>query len=111
LSEIDKKQGTKIAEKTKHIGHGMLRLSTGKMSSRKGNIITGESLIDDVRDIAGVKDEEIPVFLDFESIRIVKPGKYLLDIGKLFEAGKPKVYQLEDGKYVVDLSSQGKTII
>lgn len=34
-----------IGKKTKHIGHGMLRLPTGKMSSRTGNVITGESLI------------------------------------------------------------------
>ena len=31
--------------KTKHIGHGMLRFASGKMSSRKGNVITGEELI------------------------------------------------------------------
>ncbi len=58
----------------------------------------------DVRDIAGIKDEETPVFLDFESIKIMKPGKYLLDLQKLFSSGKPKVYQLEDGKYIVDLA-------
>lgn len=34
-----------IRKKTMHIGHGMLRLPEGKMSSRTGNIITGESLI------------------------------------------------------------------
>lgn len=56
----------------------------------------------DVRDIAGV-DEEKPVFLDVESIKIMKPGKYLIDIQKLFEVGKPRIYQLEDGKYIVDL--------
>lgn len=32
----------------KHVTHGMLRFATGKMSSRKGNVITGESLIKDV---------------------------------------------------------------
>lgn len=37
-----------IAENTHHIGHGMLRLSTGKMSSRTGNVITAESLLNDV---------------------------------------------------------------
>ena len=58
---------------------------------------------EDIRDIAGVEDDEKSVFLDFESIKIIKPGKYLLDIAKLFEADKPKVYQLEDGKYVIDL--------
>lgn len=63
----------------------------------------------DVRDIMGVKNEEIPVFLDFESIKIIKPGKYLLDIGKLFSTGTPRVYQLEDGKYIVDLKAAIKS--
>lgn len=31
----------------KHITHGMMRLASGKMSSRKGNVVTGESLITD----------------------------------------------------------------
>lgn len=33
---------------TEHVSHGMLRFAEGKMSSRKGNVITGESLIKDV---------------------------------------------------------------
>ncbi len=33
--------------KMKHITHGMMRLNTGKMSSRKGNVVTGESLLRD----------------------------------------------------------------
>ena len=60
---------------------------------------------EDIRDIAGIEDEETPVFLDFESIKTIKPGKYLLDLSKLFEKDKPKVYQLEDGKYVIDLKT------
>ncbi len=32
-----------------HIPTGFLTLTTGKMSSRKGNVLTGESLIDDLR--------------------------------------------------------------
>ena len=32
--------------------HGFLRLTTGKMSSRKGNVITGESLIEDLTEVA-----------------------------------------------------------
>lgn len=34
-----------------HITHGMMRLASGKMSSRKGNVVTGESLIEDSRDV------------------------------------------------------------
>lgn len=41
----------KISEKTKHLAHGILKLSDGKMSSRKGNVITGESLIKDTENL------------------------------------------------------------
>lgn len=37
-----------IAQKTKHITHGMMRFAEGKMSSRTGNVITGESLLSDL---------------------------------------------------------------
>ncbi len=37
--------------KMKHITHGMMRFVGGKMSSRKGNVITGESLMNDVQDM------------------------------------------------------------
>ena len=38
---------TEYTDKMKHITHGMMRLAGGKMSSRKGNVVTGESLIRD----------------------------------------------------------------
>ncbi len=38
------------AAKMQHISHGMMRFASGKMGSRKGNVITGESLLNDVRD-------------------------------------------------------------
>jgi len=38
-----------------HATFGMMQLSTGKMSSRKGNIVTGESLIEDMQ--AKVKEK------------------------------------------------------
>lgn len=37
-----------LAEKTEHIPHGFLRLTSGKMSSREGNVITAAALINDV---------------------------------------------------------------
>jgi arginyl-tRNA synthetase len=37
-----------LAHKTEHVPHGFLRLTTGKMSSREGNVITAASLIRDV---------------------------------------------------------------
>jgi len=46
--------------KMKHVTHGMMRLATGKMSSRKGNVVTGESLLFDSMDVIKekVKDRE-----------------------------------------------------
>lgn len=47
-----------MEKKMKHVTHGMMKLSTGKMSSRKGNIITGESLINDSISVVLEKIEE-----------------------------------------------------
>lgn len=43
-----------------YVTHGMMQLASGKMSSRKGNVITGESLLRDVIEMAQevVKDRE-----------------------------------------------------
>ncbi len=41
-----------IARKLVHISHGMMRFASGKMSSRKGNVITGESLLTSLIEVA-----------------------------------------------------------
>ena len=58
----------------------------------------------DVREIIGISEqEEIPVILDLESIRVLGPGKYELDLVKLFK-NEPIVFKLEDGKYFIDVA-------
>ncbi|MFP4567754.1 MAG: Zn-ribbon domain-containing protein [Candidatus Woesearchaeota archaeon] len=58
----------------------------------------------DVYDIIGSEfDRELPVVLDFESINIISPGKYELDLVNLFKSKQPLIYKLEDGKYMIDL--------
>ncbi len=47
-----------VAKKTRHVPHGMLRLSSGKMSSRTGEVITAESLIDEVKSRLQEKERE-----------------------------------------------------
>lgn len=51
-----------IARRMKHISHGMMRFSSGKMSSRKGNVVTGESLLEDLEEMAleKMKERDIP---------------------------------------------------
>jgi len=50
-----------LANKTNHIGHGMLRLPEGKMSSRTGKVITGESLINKIQEMVQekIKDRDL----------------------------------------------------
>ncbi len=45
-----------LAAKTEHIGHGMVRLTTGKMSSRTGDVILA---VDFVNDIAAAAYEKV----------------------------------------------------
>lgn len=55
-----------LAEKTKHIGHGMMKLPTGKMSSRTGKVVTGESLLADLEKAVMDKMESTGVDLGQE---------------------------------------------
>lgn len=50
-------------KKMRHITHGMMRFADGKMSSRTGNVITGESLMQDVRAfiLQKIKDRDFKV--------------------------------------------------
>ena len=46
-----------MAEKTKHVSHGMMRIASGKMSSRTGNVVTGESLLEDLTKAARDRED------------------------------------------------------
>lgn len=75
-----------MANKMKHVSHGMMRLSTGdgastKMGSRKGNVITGESLLDMVTELAEekMKDRDFGQTSDAEKASEIK-SKAVCDI-------------------------------
>jgi arginyl-tRNA synthetase len=53
-----KKIMPEVASKVQHISHGMMRFAEGKMSSRTGNVITGESLLLDLTDAARERAKE-----------------------------------------------------
>lgn len=39
-----------LAKRTTHLSHGMMKLTSGKMSSRTGKVITGEGLLNELKD-------------------------------------------------------------
>jgi len=63
------------------------------------------SIEKDIRDMAGIVDEDAPVILDIESVRVVGSGKYEIDVVNLFNKNRPVIYKLEEGKYIIDLAS------
>lgn len=63
----------------------------------------------DIREITGLDEEpEKPVILDLESIKVIKPGKFEIDIINLFSKRRPLIYKLEEGKYIIDLAASVK---
>lgn len=56
----------------------------------------------DVLDIIGYEEDK-PIILDLESVNILKPGKFELDLVRLFR-GEPMVYRLDEGKYIIDIA-------
>ena len=60
----------------------------------------------DIREITGLKEEpEKPVVLDLESVKVIKPGKFEIDIINMFSKRRPLIYKLEEGKYIIDLAA------
>ncbi|MEA3429780.1 MAG: Zn-ribbon containing protein [Nanoarchaeota archaeon] len=71
-----------------------------------------QQIENDVYDIIGQdkRKEDAPVVLDLESIRILKPGKFEIDLVHLFQKGQPLVYKLEEGKYMIDIVTSLKKL-
>ncbi len=64
-----------------------------------------ETIEKDIREMAGIVNEETPVILDLESVRVTGDGKFEIDIVNLFNKKRPLIYKLEEGKYIIDLAT------
>ena len=63
-----------------------------------------EKVEKEIREMIGV-DIEQPVILDLETVRVLGPGKFEIDIVNLFRKDRPLIYKLEEGKYIIDLAT------
>ena len=59
----------------------------------------------EIREMAGIIEEDIPVILDIESVRVTGSGKYEIDLVNLFNKKRPLIYKVEEGRYIIDLAS------
>ena len=97
------------SDKLQHIPHGMMTLASGKMSSRKGNVITGESLINDMLALAKEKvadrqltDEEKDDITKAVAIAGIKYSILKQKAGKniTFEPGASLSFEGDSGPYL-----------
>lgn len=104
-----KEVNPEIANQTSHLSHGMMKLSTGKMSSRKGNVVTGESLIEDVEDSIKEKikdrefsDEERDEVAEIVAIGAIKYSILRQAIGGdiVFDFDKSISFEGDSGPYL-----------
>lgn len=116
LEQID----PKAANKTEHIGHGMLRMTTGKMSSRKGNVVTGESLIREtiaranekiVRE--GVGDNERKLISQAVGIAAIKFSILRNHVGKdmVYDPEKALSFEGDSGPYVQYTNARTQSLL
>jgi len=99
-----------LAAKTVHKPHGMLRLASGKMSSRTGNIITGESLLNDSIALAesktkydeGVSEKEKKEVTTKVGVAALKYAILKQAVGKniTYDAEKSFSFEGDSGPYV-----------
>ena len=59
----------------------------------------------EIREMAGIIEEDMPVILDIESVRVTGAGKFEIDLVNLFNKKRPLIYKVEEGKYIIDLAS------
>lgn len=97
-----------LAQKTKHISHGMLRLPSGKMSSRTGDVITATTLLEDVKKKILEKIDDDRPFTDKEkviediSIAAIKYSMLRQAPGKdaIFDLEKSISFEGDSGPYL-----------
>jgi arginyl-tRNA synthetase len=109
-----------LAEKTKHLSHGMLRLPTGKMSSRTGDVITAESMIEEVKSkvLEKMADREMDENKKSEIAEIVAIGALKFSILKqaigkdiIFDMEKSVSFEGDSGPYLQYATVRANSIL
>ena len=98
-----------IASKTKHMSHGLMRFASGKMSSRTGNVISAEALIDDIkamvmekmigREFSAIEADEISDMIAIAAIKytILRQG---IGGDVIFDSAKSISFEGDSGPYL-----------
>jgi len=69
------------------------------------NIENKKEVESEIRELAGITEEDTPVILDIEAVRVTGNGKFEIDLINVFNKKRPLIYKVEEGKYIIDLAS------
>jgi arginyl-tRNA synthetase len=109
-----------LAEKTKHVSHGMLRLPEGKMSSRTGKVITAISLLDIIKQTITekMKDRDMKESEKIETAEKIAVGALKYSILKqvtgkdiIFDFDKSISFEGDSGPYLQYSYARAKSIL
>ena len=90
-------------EKAKEIQKSLTVEDKHQIEKEVLGFVGGQGLSGANPDEEGEPVDDTPVVLDFESINVLQPGKFELDLVHLFNKKNPLVYKLEEGKYIIDI--------
>jgi arginyl-tRNA synthetase len=101
-----------VAEKTRHVPHGFLRLTTGKMSSREGNVIPAASLIKDVI-VKAMERNEDPLIAEQVALGAIKYSILRSSAGSdiIFDFEKSLSLEGDSGPYLQYALVRAKSIL
>jgi arginyl-tRNA synthetase len=109
-----------LAKKTVHISHGMLRLPSGKMSSRTGQVITSEFLLGEIKKLVFEKikdrdmsDKEKEEVAEKVSVGALKYSILKQTAGKdiIFDFDKSLSFEGDSGPYLQYSYARAKSIL
>ncbi|MDE2038233.1 MAG: arginine--tRNA ligase [Patescibacteria group bacterium] len=110
----------KIAERTEHISHGLMRFASGKMSSRKGNVISGEALIDEIKAMVKEKmagrdmtDADADAVSDQVAIAAIKYTILRQSVGSdvIFDSAKSISFEGDSGPYLQYSAVRARSVL
>ncbi len=106
-----------LGRKTIHISHGMVRLPEGKMSSRTGNVIPGEWLVDEAKRMIleemkerGGADEEVAEILAVASVK-TSLLKYSVGSDIIFDFSSSVSIDGDSGPYLEYTHARARSIL
>ncbi len=110
-----------LAKKEQHLSYGYVNLASGKMSSRKGNVVTLEEVYDEIKtkiEAIVCKNKELGQVEKQEIIRIVSLGAMKFSILKFaphtditFDLEKSVSLQGDSGPYIQYTFARAKSVL